>query len=223
MKLQNNARQAMIESASRAVCKTKLQNNAGQAMIESAFVVLFISVIMLCFIQILVSVTNDLIANEAAFVSMRSAAVTKSSDRIDEAKKRSAAYFLWYGILPIPLIPIGDSFTYGMSTRDAVSPYYKRDGANASQSGGDNSYISMVAIDKNKSFTDYSNKTINAQILQIYYATKVFMGSLTASGISAINFWGSGSIRYEASRSALVPSPDEDYYYKAFPGAKNFD
>ncbi|MDR3275012.1 MAG: hypothetical protein LBS81_03390 [Endomicrobium sp.] len=29
--------------------------------------------------------------------------------------------------------------------------------------------------------------------------------------------------RYQSSRNRMIPSPDEKYYYKAFPGGKNFE
>ncbi|MDR3049885.1 MAG: hypothetical protein LBV16_08675 [Elusimicrobiota bacterium] len=200
----------------------RIKRNSGQAMLESLFVVFFTSVIMLCFIQVCLIVVDDLTANEAAFVGMRSAAVTKqekADSRISEAKSRIVRYLLWYGIFPLPVYLQND---FGTSSRDTVAPYYKRDGANQDDIQSDG-YVSIAPMDKNKKFKDFSGKEISAQILQVYYATKVFWRDLTASGVSANNYMGAGGIRYQASRAAMIPSPDEEYYDKAFPKAKKFD
>jgi Tfp pilus assembly protein PilV len=65
------------------VCKRfkRSNNNKGQSMLEALFVVVFTTVIMFAFIQICIMTVDDMIANEAAFVAMRSAAVTKSKFR----------------------------------------------------------------------------------------------------------------------------------------------
>jgi hypothetical protein len=202
--------------------KKKFFNNRGQSMLESAFVVVFISLIMLAFVQIIINVTYDLMANETAFVALRSAAVTKTSDRMKEAKSRSTTYFLWYGLLPIPYTSVLDR-PFGTSTRDSVASYYKRDGANQRTDYTTDGYLSMGSVDKDKSFKDFSGKKVSAQILQVYYASKTLLGKLTAPTTSSKNLLGGGYTRYQASRAALVPSPDEDYYYKAYPGAKKFD
>jgi hypothetical protein len=206
----------------------KLKRNSGQAMLESLFVIFFTSFILICFIQICVITVDDLTANEAAFVAMRSAAVTKQEDkdsRQKEANSRITRYLLWYGILPLPIIAVEatDFQSFGTSTRDTVANYYKRGDAKPDDIKSDG-YVSIAPIDKNKSFKDFSGKTISAQILQIYYATTVFWRRLTAPDVSAKNYIsGVGGVRYQASRAAMVPSPDEDYYDKAFPNAKKFD
>ncbi|MDR3275011.1 MAG: hypothetical protein LBS81_03385 [Endomicrobium sp.] len=70
-------------------------NNKGQSMLEALFVVIFITVIMFAFIQICIMGVDDMIANEAAFVAMRSSAVTKSRVRVNEAENRVKNYLIF--------------------------------------------------------------------------------------------------------------------------------
>ena len=75
-------------------------------MVEAIFVVFFTTVVMFAFVQICIMIVDDMTANEAAFVAMRSAAVTGKEDRLDanllyadrleEAKGRVEHYFNYY-------------------------------------------------------------------------------------------------------------------------------
>ncbi|GHT42686.1 hypothetical protein AGMMS49921_08490 [Endomicrobiia bacterium] len=67
--------------------RTRL-GNSGQSSIEALLVVVFTKIIMFAFIQICIITVYDMIANEAAFVAMRSAAVTESNLRTKEAENK---------------------------------------------------------------------------------------------------------------------------------------
>ncbi|MDR3253707.1 MAG: hypothetical protein LBT07_01920 [Endomicrobium sp.] len=72
------------------------RNHKGQSLIESMFVVIFTTVIMFSFIQICIMVVDDMIANEAAFVAMRSAIITKSKLRSKEVELRVKNYISFF-------------------------------------------------------------------------------------------------------------------------------
>ncbi|MDR3275242.1 MAG: hypothetical protein LBS81_04640 [Endomicrobium sp.] len=72
------------------------RNHKGQSLIESMFVVIFTTVIMFSFIQICIMVVDDMIANEAAFVTMRPAVVTKFKLRSKEVELRVKNYISFF-------------------------------------------------------------------------------------------------------------------------------
>jgi hypothetical protein len=80
------------------VCKRFKHSNSnkGQSMLEALFVIAFTTIIMFAFIQICIMSVDDMIANEAAFVAMRSAAVTKSKFRAKEAEERVKNYLAFF-------------------------------------------------------------------------------------------------------------------------------
>jgi hypothetical protein len=183
---------------------------------------------------------DDMTANEAAFVGMRSAAVTKGSvsKRKEEAESRIKNYmFLYY---PSTYIDPGAKLigSFGFSDKETVAPYYEnaRNADNENQSGFqdeeaiDEDAGEAVTIwqDSGKKFKNYSGSMEKKSTLKLYYFTRVMFGSLTGGGMAKrkledILYKRSGSRRYASARSRMLFSPDQDYYDKAYPGAKKFD
>jgi hypothetical protein len=204
------------------VCKRfkRSNSNKGQSMLEALFVVVFTTVIMFAFIQICIMTVDDMIANEAAFVAMRSAAVTKSKFRAKEAEERVKNYLKFF----YPGIVFGNSALnlsrFVLSDKKTVERYFNRanscgESKNVFENGDE---YNPVTIWKGKNkFKDYSGKNISKETVKIYYSTRVWFGLLIAKDNS---FKG---MRYQSSRNRMIPSPDEKYYYKAFPGAKSFE
>ena len=180
------------------------RRSCGQSMIEALFVVVFTTIIMFAFLQVCIMAVDDMTANEAAFVGMRSAAVTIKTHRQDEAKKRVEKYFnifyfsifnpigsIWNG----PKIPDSPgSFKY--SDKQTVKPYFipnsssGNSGNEEEQSGSEredkNSFVTAWH-DTNERYisTDYSNYyKVQACTVKIYYFTRVMFGSLVASRTS---------------------------------------
>ena len=204
------------------VCKRfkRLNNNKGQSMLEALFVVVFTTVIMFAFIQICIMTVDDMITNEAAFVAMRSAAVTKSKFRAKEAEERVKNYLKFF----YPGIVFGNSALnlsrFVLSDKKTVERYFNRadscsESENIVESGDGNKSVTIWK--GKKKFKDYSGKNISKETVKIYYFTRVLFGSLSAKDNSFKNS------RYQSSRNRIISSPDEKYYYKAFPGAKNFE
>jgi hypothetical protein len=195
-------------------------NNKGQSMLEALFVVVFTTVVMFAFMQICVMTVDDMIANEAAFVAMRSAAVTKSGFRAKEAEKRVKNYLAFF----YPEVVFGASAfnlsRFVLSDKKTVERHLnKTDGCGESENiveSGD-TRKSVTIWKGKKKFKDYSGKNITKETVKIYYFTRVLFGSLIAKDNSFKNS------RYQSSRNRMIPSPDERYYYKAFQGAKNFE
>ena len=213
-------------------------NRRGQSMLEALFVVVFTTIIMFAFLQICIMVVDDMTANEAAFVAMRSASVTMRSKREEEAKSRIDTYMLFYypfsravtGITPNPF----SSFVY--SDRRTVEEYYRPTG-NSNDSNeenetvleqGGNNASGSVRVYNNKrvgrpDYKDYSGNLIEANTAKFYYYTRVMFGSLVAKRTSNAR-WTSlndfttktadkaagvgGNRRYQSARSRMVPSPD---------------
>jgi hypothetical protein len=189
-------------------------------MLEALFVVVFTTIIMFAFIQICIMVVDDMIANEAAFVAMRSATVTKSKFQTKEVKESVQKYLTSF----YPGIIFGaTTFTpsrFVLSDRNSVERYFnKTDSCGESENiTGSDDVSKCVTIWKGKKkFKDYSGKNIAKETTKIYYFTRVMFGSLIAKNNSFKNR------RYQSARNRMIPSPDDKYYYKAFPGAKNFE
>jgi hypothetical protein len=195
-------------------------NNTGQSMLEALFVVVFTTVMMFTFIQICIMTVDDMIANEAAFVAMRSAVVTKSRFRAKEAESKAKKYLTFF--YPGIVFGVGafNPSRFVLSDKKTVERYFnKTDICGESENiveGGDASKCVTIWKGKKK-FKDYSGKNITKETTKIYYFTRVMFGSLVSKNKSFKNR------RYQSARNRMIPSPDDKYYYKAFPGAKNFE
>ncbi|MDR0800586.1 MAG: hypothetical protein LBN01_03545 [Endomicrobium sp.] len=200
--------------------------NNGQSLIEALFVVVFTTIIMFAFIQVCIITVDDMIANEAAFVAMRSAAVTRNKYHSKEVHRRVKNYLTFF----YPAVVFGtSSFNlshFVLSDKKTVEKYFKKSDnyeENDSEeifTGGDSSDTenkSATIWKGKKTARDYSGKSITKETVKIYYFTRVLFGSLVSKSNSFKNR------RYQSARNRMVPSPDEEYYYKAFPGAKEFE
>ncbi|MDR2437692.1 MAG: hypothetical protein LBD17_06510 [Endomicrobium sp.] len=138
-------------------------NNSGQSILEALFVVVFTTIIMFAFIQICIMVVDDMIANEATFVAMRSATVTKSKFHTKEVKERVQKYLTSF----YPGIIFGattfNPSRFILSDRNSVERYFnKTDRCGESENITENDDTSKcVTIWKGKKkFKDYSGKNI---------------------------------------------------------------
>jgi hypothetical protein len=187
-----------------------MKNNLGQAMLESLIVISFISIFALAFIQLCLIVIDDISANEAAFTAMRSAAVTKQKFRAKEAKDRAQKYLLSF--YPLSINSKGIIWT----DRSLVEQFFKRgqgsDGEVIEDSQDDLHFIAIWS--GRKKAKDYGGNEIKKQTVKIYYYTRVIFGSLFPNTIR--------NRRFQSSRNRMLPSPDEDFYDKAYPNAKKF-
>ncbi|MDR2860776.1 MAG: hypothetical protein LBV66_02950 [Elusimicrobiota bacterium] len=177
----------------------KLKNNSGQTLVELSLSILFITMIMFAFFQLCLSVVDDLTANEAAFVSMRSDAVTKSSDRNSEAKEWIKSYFSNF-----------TSSVFANSTKSAVENFTPERSGNSQDpvSPDYNSNDSVVLFSKDIGKSSDGGEA-KRQTVEFYYTNRVLFGSLTAP------FTSSRGRRYQAARSRLIPSPNEKFYAKS--------
>ncbi len=227
------------------------KKNAGQSLTEALFVVVFTTIIMFAFLQVCIMVVDDMTANEAAFVAMRSAAVTKKSERPEEVKNRVNTYMsVYYPFLLLNNFTDSSivnhlnrgSFVY--SNKKEVADYFGS-GDNSGGADGEESEDSVAIYKKNYSCTeeakDYSGNIIESNTVKIYYFTRVMFGFLVAKDVSnarrkkvkdfftikADRLSGiSGNRRYQSARNRMVVSPDSDFYERAYPGAgkfKNYD
>ncbi|MCL2484831.1 MAG: hypothetical protein FWF00_05100 [Endomicrobia bacterium] len=214
-----------------------IKNSSGQSLIEALFVVVFTTIIMFAFLQICIMVVDDMTLNEAAFVAMRSVSVTKgdSKDKVKEAEKWAKNYLRPYYSSLNPFSNIEkllDKSNFGYSDKKTVWEFYRKNGNPADEEPDEEEEIESEnnASEAFKVYTrskkaaeqidwdkDYSGNIIRPHTAKIYYYTRVMFGSLVAKDTSR------GNRRYLSSRSRMVPSPDSDYYYKAYPGARNFD
>ncbi|MDR3257041.1 MAG: hypothetical protein LBT18_05325 [Endomicrobium sp.] len=204
-----------------------LDQHKGQSLLEALFVVVFTTVIMFAFIQICIVVVDDMVANETAFVAMRSAVVTKDKQRSKEVQARVKNYLTFF----YPAAVFGASTSnfnpshFVLSNKRTVEKYFKKSNEeqeNESEvivkDGSSNSQTQSVNLWKGKkTIKDYSGKTIVKETIKIYYFTRVLFGSLISKDNSFKNK------RYQSARNRMFPSPDEKFYYKAFPGAKKFE
>ncbi|MDR2773073.1 MAG: pilus assembly protein [Elusimicrobiota bacterium] len=199
-----------------------MKNNRGQAMIEAVVTIVFITIIMFSFLQICIIVVDDMTANEAAFVAMRSAAVTPSQSRSKEAKSRAENYLmLFYPFSAIDSAGIVSNFAF--SDKNEVEKYFAAD--NNGETLEDSAKDSKDAVtlwNGEKKTKDYSGSYITKQTVKIYYFTRTMFGSLTAPKNSKKHFFESGRRRYQSARNRMFPSPDEKFYYKAYPNGERF-
>jgi len=207
-------------------CKHKKLCQKGQSLLEALFVVIFTTVIMFVFIQICIITVDDMIANEAAFVAMRSAAVTETKWRSKEVQDRVKNYFMFF----YPTVIFGKSnfnpSHFVFSDKKTVEKYLR--GIDSDNEVGDETVItddnflnpedSYASIWRGEKTTkDYSGRSIAKETVKIYYFTRVLFGYLVSNSNSFRNK------RFQSARNRMFPSPDEDYYYKAFPGARKFE
>ncbi|MDR3049315.1 MAG: pilus assembly protein [Elusimicrobiota bacterium] len=188
-----------------------MKQNSGQAMLESLFAVFFITMIMLAFIQFCIMVMNDIGANEAAFTAMRSAAVTKAKYRTKEAKERTERYLLFFN--PMSFSPKGITLT----DKKLVERFFKRgfrSGEEETIEESEENSKSVTVWAGGKKIKDYGGNTMTKKTVKIYYYTPVIFGRLFPNTES--------NKRYQSARNRMFPSPDDDFYYKAYPGAKKF-
>jgi hypothetical protein len=225
-----------------------MKNNYGQSMVEALFVVVFTTIVMFAFLQICIMVVDDMTANEAAFVAMRSAAVTERSERQSEAEGRVKSYYNYYyyffsNMPNSAAIALGRSFNF--SDKSTIKRFYARNTNNTQEQSsdgnedsgaGDNAEAEGQGVtiwpqsNSNVKYTrDFSGNALYKNTVKIYYFTRVMFGWLVAAETSE-RTWadrfiaGIGSRRrYQSARSRMMPSPDENFYYKAYPGARKFD
>ena len=213
------------------------RNNRGQTMAEALFVVFFTTVIMFAFLQICIVVVDDMTANEAAFVAMRSAAVTMRSKREEEAKSRVDIYmFLYHPISSDKSIINPGNFVY--SDKKTVEEYLGSIGNSnneedveesetTSEQGGNDDDKSVTVYNNLRpgriKYKDYSGNLIEANTAKFYYFTRVMFGSLVAKFTSKKDVLFKGYRRHQSARNRMVPSPDiRDYGDKAYRGAEKF-
>ena len=159
------------------------KKNAGQSLTEALFVVVFTTIIMFAFLQVCIMVVDDMTANEAAFVAMRSAAVTKKSERPEEVKNRVNTYLsVYYPFLLLNNFTDSSivnhlnrgSFVY--SNKKEVVDYFGS-GENSGEADGEESEDSVTIYKKNYSrreeAKDYSGNIIESNTVKIYYFTRV--------------------------------------------------
>jgi hypothetical protein len=154
-------------------------------------------------------VVDDMIANEAAFVAMRSGAVTKEKFRSKEVKERAKKYlaFFYPGLMFAP--GVFKSSRFVLSDKKSVEKSFKKtDDCNISDRivEGNGGSEAITIWKGKKKFRDYSGKSISKNTVKIYYFTRTTLKNK----------------RYQASRNRMIPSPDEKYYYKALPTRKCF-
>ncbi|MDR0617245.1 MAG: hypothetical protein LBG23_00445 [Endomicrobium sp.] len=194
----------------------------GQSLLEALFVIVFTTVIMFAFLQVCIITVDDIIANEAAFVSARSASVTKSKFRLKEAQDRAKSYILFFYPLAIfsnsKVNPSHFVFVKRNDFQENLSAFSIEDTKDQTWCEDFSDNKNFITFWKGKKKTkDYSGKELCKQTVKIYYFTRVLFGSLVAKGSSIKNR------RYQSARNRVIPSPDESYYFKAFPGAKKFE
>jgi hypothetical protein len=193
----------------------------GQALVETLFVILFITIIMFAFLQICIITVDDMVANEAAFVSARSVAVTESKFRLKEAKYKAESYMLFF--YPLSLFAnnkFNPSHFVFVSRKDFERYFSTSDVENTEDNvlyedcSGTKNFVTLWK--GRKKIKDYSGKELCKETIKIYYFTRIFFGYLVAKNNSVKNR------RYQSARNRIIPSPDEAYYFKAFPGARKF-
>ena len=218
-------------------------------MVEAIFVVFFTTMIMFAFLQICIMVVDDMTANEAAFVAMRSAAVTMRSKREEEAASRVNTYMFLYHPFAFAKIAGKGSFIY--SDKKTVEQYFERnnneedveESETTSEQGGNDDDKSVTVYNNVRKgrtrYKDYSDNYIEANTAKFYYYTRVMFGSLVAKKTSNARrktlkdfatieedrrVWHIGGYRrYQSARNRMVPSPDvRDYGAKAYRGAEKF-
>jgi hypothetical protein len=207
-----------------------MRNSSGQALLEALFVVVFTTIIMFCFLQVCIIAIDDMTLNEAAFVAMRSAAVTKGSEekRREEAQTWAKNYLLLFYPWSVSAVSSQFKGSFVFSNHNSVAPYYQ----NAGNSNNEEEEEEINGEDVENPITywgaslgnvkDYSGRQVKKYTAKVYYYTKIMFGSIVAKQMSKRSFLG-GSDRYSSSRNRMIPSPDQDYYDKAYPGARKFD
>jgi len=74
-----------------------------------------------------------------------------------------------------------------------------------------------------KAAKDYANQDILAYTTRIQFFTRLMFSSLL-NPFHMFSFYSGGNPYFEQiSRARMVKSPDEKYYWKAYPDAKNFN
>ncbi|MCL1972613.1 MAG: pilus assembly protein [Endomicrobia bacterium] len=179
------------------------KNSKGQTMVEALFVVFFTTIIMFAFLQICIMVVDDMTANEAAFVAVRSAVVTENTKRLEEATERVKHYFEYYYYGFSKTSGWSEEITsrsFNFSNKKTVEEYYLRWSNNNSnnQNRDSEEEAESTGEEKDKSVTiwpkyssqvqkhtyDYSGNAsgsaVSKRTVKIYYYTRVMFGTLVA-------------------------------------------
>jgi hypothetical protein len=196
-------------------------NERGQTLLEVLFVIIFTTIIMFAFLQVCIIVVDDILANEAAFVAARSASVTENKFRLKEAQNRVKSYIsFFYPLAVFSNSQFNPSHFVFVNKKDFKENFK----TSISESEKEISYKEVfdnrnfVTIWKGRRKTkDYSGKDLSKETVKIYYFSRVLFGNLVAKDNGVKNR------RYQSARNRIVPSPDQSYYFKAFPGAKKFE
>lgn len=195
--------------------------NKGQTLLEALIVIVFTTIMMFAFLQVCIIVVDDMLANEAAFVAARSAAVTNREDRLNEAKNRAKNYIsFFYPLVAFSNNKFNPSNFVFVSKKDFAKNIKIPDIEDEKEMSyeGTSDSNSCVTIWKGQKKTkDYSGKELSKETVKIYYFSRILFGSLVAKENSTNNR------RYQSARNRIIPSPDQSYYFKAFPGARKFE
>jgi len=198
-----------------------MKKSSGQALLEALFVVVFTTIIMFCFLQICIMVVDDMTLNEAAFVGMRSAAVIRggAETKTKEAKKWVENYLLLFYPLSFNNTMSKYFGNFAFSDYYTVAPYYRKArGLPEEEISEDRDKAVTVSLNQT-AHKDYSDHYVYTATAKIYYSTRVMFRRIVASQMFDPNM----NIRYSSSRSRLISTPDSEYIYKAYPGARKFD
>jgi hypothetical protein len=161
-----------------------LDAQTGQAMLETLLVIIILTAIGFAALQLCIMVVNDMICNEAAFASVRSAVVSKHSDASSHTDQ----------IARLLLLP------HFLTQKDILYEETKL---------WDSTILGEEML-------DHSDATIKKYNANIRYRMRLSFASLIKP--SLLN---SGYVSHTA-RARMIKSPDESFYFKAFPEADNF-
>ncbi len=166
----------------------------GQAMIETLIITVIITAFMFAAMQLCVTVIDDMTANEAAFASMRVVCVAPS--RAVQERANEAANQL-----------LGWNFFSG---RNNFLPFTTE------------ARVWNETINGHQEMRDHSGVQIRKFTTGVRYAVSVMFPSLFQPFHHFTFFSGGNPILERRARARMVRSPDETYYYRAYPGGRPF-
>lgn len=181
-------------------------NKKGQALVENLIVtMLFLTAVIFAIIQISLITINALIANEAAFAACRAAVVSRTQNETKDTVEAVSFALLAPHFSVDNFIPLNASLwrkkPLGVDNKD---------------NQGLNIYSYNVNI-------KHATKIMFAGVLQ------PLLGELDPFIITDGrygSFYSKLALPFTVptnARARLVKSPDKDFLYKAFPGAKNWE
>ncbi|MHB9154534.1 MAG: hypothetical protein ACYC5N_02440 [Endomicrobiales bacterium] len=166
-----------------------MKSMRGQAVIESMLIVVLLTIVLFAALQIVITVVNDMVANEAAFSAARAATVTPGDDtRLKEKSLRASMALL------SPHFSSRNVLFANTNTETNVNssfPYYSKGG----------SIRLETAID---------------------YTSRILFPSLVNPD-SRKALTGKTGLMQNTAHMRMIKSPDEDYYDKAYFGARSFN